>query len=225
MSSSSLSLTRFIVGFSLFLLFLFGKSWEAVPETKNLSEAAEAKARVYSRIAAGAGALQNISSDFHQEKHLAILKNPLMSEGRFVYQKPERLLWEVRRPSPEGFQVQGTKVKRWRGSPQEVESIDLNADPPVKAMVEQIFAWSRADFPWLEKRYNIQVREEKPTVLKLIPLDPQEKKFVAFIQISFSMDWAYVRSVEIHEKGGDFTTIVFSDARVNQSLPVGLWKR
>ncbi|MEW6185024.1 MAG: outer membrane lipoprotein carrier protein LolA [Thermodesulfobacteriota bacterium] len=225
MNISSLSLRRFQVGLALFFLILFGKAWGAVPETKPQSNSTEVKDRVYSRIAASAEALRTVSSDFSQEKHLAMLKNPLISEGRFVYEKPDRLFWEFRRPAPAGFQVQGTKVKRWRGSLRQAETIALEEDPPVKAMVEQIFAWSRADFPWLEKRYTIQVREETPTLLKLTPLSPQEKKFIGFIQIAFSPDWAYVRSVEIHEKRGDFTSIVFSGARVNQPIPEGLWEK
>ena len=93
----------------------------------------------------------------------------------------------------------------------------------IRAIVEQVLAWTRADFTWLEKRYRITVTEETPSFLKLIPLSSQEKKFLPYITIAFSEDWTHVRSVELHEKGGDFTRLRFINTLLNPSLPKDLF--
>ena len=85
-----------------------------------------------------------------------------------------------------------------------------------KAIVEQVFAWARADFPWLEKRYRITVTEDRPTSLKLNPLSSQEKKYVSHLIIAFSRDWSRVVSVDIHEKGGDYVRIKFSHTLLDE---------
>ena len=98
-------------------------------------------------------------------------------------------------------------------------------DPIAKAIIEQVFAWVRADFPWLEKRYKITVTEDTPTLLKLVPLSSQEKKYVSHLYIAFTEDWVHVKLVEIHEKGGDYTRITFSNISLNRPLPKDIFKQ
>ena len=75
------------------------------------------RSEAFSHIAAAVAGLQTISSDFTQEKHVSMLKDPLVSSGRFVYEKPDRLYWEITKPSPAGFVVRGGKARRWEGDP------------------------------------------------------------------------------------------------------------
>jgi len=37
--------------------------------------------------------------------------------------------------------------------------------------------------------------------------------------VRFSKNWSQLNSVEIHEKGGDFTRIIFVNTILNQPLP------
>ena len=99
------------------------------------------------------------------------------------------------------------------------QSFDLEKEPVINMIVEQIFAWTRADFPWLEKRYTITVSDEIPTELRLVPLSSQEKKHISHLMVRFSKNWSQLNSVEIHEKGGDFTRIIFVNTILNQPLP------
>jgi outer membrane lipoprotein-sorting protein len=154
-----------------------------------------------------------------------MLKEPLISIGKFAYEKPDRLYWEILKPSPLGFVVQGGQAKRWGSDPRVTETLEIDQEPMIRAIVDQVSAWTRADFPWLEKRYRITVLEETPYSLKLIPLSFQEKKFLAYITIAFSEDWTHVRSVELHEKGGDFTRLRFINTLLNPSLPKDFFRK
>jgi outer membrane lipoprotein-sorting protein len=214
--------------FSLFLVLfplLYCISSNLAAEIKPEPKAKENKSKIFTLIAEGASTVQTLSSDFSQERVLSLLKEPLISSGRFAYEKPDRLYWEIVKPSPMGFVVQGNKAKRWSGGSGATETVDIEQEPMIKAIVEQVFAWARADFTWLEKRYRITVREESPYSLKLIPLSFQEKKFLAYITIVFSEDWTHVRSVELHEKGGDLTRLQYINTLLNPSLPKDLFDK
>jgi outer membrane lipoprotein-sorting protein len=219
-------LTQRSLGLFLLLFFLLGyASPDPAAEIKTEQKAREDKSQIFALISAGASRVQALSSDFSQERHLSMMKEPLISLGKFAYEKPDRLYWEILKPSPMGFVVQGDKVRRWSGNSGVTESLEVNQDPMIRAIVEQVLAWTRADFTWLEKRYRITVAEETPSFLKLIPLSAQEKKFLPYITIAFSEDWTHVRSVELHEKGGDFTRLRFINTLLNPSLPKDLFVR
>ena len=177
------------------------------------------KSEAFARISSESKNLQTISSDFTQERHLAVLKDPLLSIGRFGYIKPDSLYWEITKPVPSGFAMIGGKARRWMNNQRHSQSFDLEKEPVINMIVEQIFAWTRADFPWLEKRYTITVSDEIPTELRLVPLSSQEKKHISHLMVRFSKNWSQLNSVEIHEKGGDFTRIIFVNTILNQPLP------
>jgi outer membrane lipoprotein-sorting protein len=209
--------------FVFFFLLCYTPSKPAAEKTISEQKTKENKSKIFSLIAAGASKVQTLASDFSQERHLSMMKEPLISIGKFAYEKPDRLYWESVKPSPLGFVVQGDKARRWSSDSGATETLEINQEPMIRAIVEQVFAWARADFPWLEKRYRITVMEENPFLLKLIPLSSQEKKFLSYMTIAFSEDWTHVRLVELHEKGGDFTRLRFMNTLLNPSLPKDLF--
>ncbi|MBA4419400.1 MAG: hypothetical protein C0392_16070 [Syntrophus sp. (in: bacteria)] len=213
-----------VISTGIFLVLLFAFYGNGA-ETMTVQESQDMKPRVFARITETASALNTITSDFTQERYTSMLKDPLVSRGRFVYEKPDRLYWELIKPSPSGFVVNGGKARRWGSNPSEAETFRIDKEPIIKAIVEQVFAWARADFPWLEKRYVVTVAEGPKTILKLVPRSPQEKKYITHLYIAFSGNWEYVNSVEIHEKSGDYTRIVFLDALLNKPLPKNVFEQ
>ena len=215
-------------GLALFLVFFFSLvqgTWLSAAEINPEPNSKNPKSRIFSQIAAGASTVKTLSSDFSQERHLSMLKEPLISTGKFAYEKPDHIYWEIEKPSPMGFVLQGDKGMRWGGNSKVPEPLEINQEPMIKAIVEQVLAWTRADFSWLEKRYRISLLDETSHSLKLIPLSFQEKRFLTHIAISFSEDWTTVRSVELHEKGGDFTRLRFFNTLINPSLSSDLFRK
>ena len=52
----------------------------------------------------------------------------------------------------------------------------------------------------------------------LLPISPQEKKYLDHLLITFAADASYVAAVEVHEPDGDFTRIQFLNTRINNPL-------
>jgi outer membrane lipoprotein-sorting protein len=183
--------------------------------------AGEGSPALFASLERSAAGVNTLSSDFVQEKHLSMFKTVLVSKGRFNFKKPDLLRWELTSPVVSGFVLQGDKGRRWHERTGRTESFLISREPVMKLVSEQLFAWARADFSWLRKEYRISVLEESPVTLRLEP-----RLAVGFLQhllITFSADGRYVRSVELHEKDGDFTRIRFVNTLVNKQLAAELF--
>jgi outer membrane lipoprotein-sorting protein len=180
-------------------------------------------AALFSSLERTAGSVKTLSSDFVQEKHLSMFKTVLSSKGRFYFTKPDLLRWELTAPVASGFVLKGEKGRRWHERTGRTESFQISQEPVMKLVSDQLFAWARADFSWLKKEYRISVLSESPVALRLEPRSAVTAGFLHHLLISFSADGRYVKSVELHEKDGDFTRIKFVNTAVNKPLSADLF--
>lgn len=183
----------------------------------------DGSAALFSSLEQTAGTVKTISSDFVQEKHLSMFKSVLTSRGRFYFSKPDQLRWELTAPVASGFVLKGDKGRRWHERTGRTENFQISQDPIMKLVSEQLFAWAKADFAWLRKEYRITVLNESPAALRLEPRSAATAGFLHHLLINFSTDGRHVRSVELHEKDGDFTRIKFVNAVVNKPLQPDLF--
>jgi outer membrane lipoprotein-sorting protein len=181
------------------------------------------KAGAFQRISKTVSGIKTISGKFRQERRLAMLTRPIVSTGRFYCEKPDRLRWELVHPEPSGFLVNGNLAKQWKGKEGPSDSFEIKQNPLIKLIVDQIFAWATADLKQLEQRYDINLVQDDPIILKLVPRSSKEKKYVDHIRISFEAGTNYVHAVNILEKGGDSTRIEFFDLVINSQLQHGLF--
>ena len=196
-----------------------GLSGQVQIDTKEFAD----NGRIFSQIADSASRVKTLSSDFIQEKHLSMLENVLIAKGRFYYKRNDRLRWELNEPIISGFSVNGRKAKRWDGKSGKTQLFEVREVPFIEVFADQVFAWTKADFKGLQKRYRIEVLAQTPADLKLFPIFSQEKKYLDHLRIVFAADAGYVNAVEVHEPDGDFTRIRFLNTRINEPLQDSLF--
>ena len=182
------------------------------------SEKSDNQNKIFSEIANSASQVETFSCDFLQEKHMSMLDNVLTSRGRLYYKRDKRLRWEINHPATSGFAVNGDQAKRWEGDSGRTQTFKVNQIPFIKVFTDQVFSWASADFKRLKKRYHIKVLSDDPIKLMLLPISPQEKKYLDNFQISFATNASYVSAVEIHEPDDDFTRIQFFNTVINHPL-------
>jgi outer membrane lipoprotein-sorting protein len=202
--------------FVLSASFMVCAEEQQVPQ-EPAKEPLKGKAGAFARIEKTVSTVHAVASEFRQERRLAMLKEPVVSSGRFYYEKPDKLRWEFISPDPSGFLVNGKLAKQWKGKDNPPEAFDLQQNPVIQLIVDQLLAWTKADFAWIEQRYIISVVKEDPIALKLLPRSSKEKKYIDHILISFEADTQYANAVGIVEKGGDSTHIRFFNMVVNNS--------
>lgn len=175
------------------------------------------------RLQQKAAGVKTLQSDFTQEKHLAMFKEVLLSRGRFVFGRPDRLRWEIVEPVGTGFVIAGGKGRRWHARTGRSEPFTLEREPVMKLVAEQLLAWAGADFDLLRRQYKIRVVSEEPAVLRLEPLAPGQG-FLDHLQVAFAPGGGYMTAVEVHEKGGDYTRIRFQEPVVNGAVAEDLFR-
>lgn len=211
-------MTRTLILLASVALFIgTASAWAAGPKSTTISP------EVVSRLEKTAGTTRTIASDFVQEKHLAMFKTVIKSKGRFYYQKPDQLRWELTAPVSSGFVLKGDKGRRWHERTGRTENFAISQEPVMKIVSEQLFAWTRADFGWLRSQYRINILDESPVLLRLEPLSASVASFLHHLLISFSTDGRHLKSVEVHENDGDFTRITFVNTLVNKPLPADIF--
>ncbi|MDH4100728.1 MAG: outer membrane lipoprotein carrier protein LolA [Nitrospirota bacterium] len=177
---------------------------------------------VLGRLQRLSSGIETLSSEFVQEKYLSVFKDMVVSRGRFCFKKPDTLRWELTKPVATGFVLKGKEGRRWHERTGLNEKFDINREPVIRIVAQQLMAWTRADFDRLRKEYRIAVISENPVTLRLDPLFGTGG-FLDHLRIAFSEDGRHVKIVELREKDGDFTRIRFENTLVNQSLPDGLF--
>lgn len=161
--------------------------------------------------------IKTLSSDFSQEKYLSVFQEMLPASGRFYYRKPDQLRWELTSPVTSGFVLKGNQGRRWSQADDAGDRFDISREPVMKIVAEQLLAWTRADFDRLRTEYDMTLLQEFPVTLRLDPKGGAER-FLDHLQIIFSESGGHVQQVEVHEKGGDFTRIIFHGTAINRPV-------
>lgn len=134
--------------------------------------------------------------DFHQQKHLKVLRKPLISTGSFTYHQSKGVIWKTLTPVPSILLVNESKLLTGQG------------EQAVPAAFGKVFkAMLGGDLAELTNGFSITGTNQKTAwQLELIPKDEMLKKIISTIVLSGDTE---VRSLEIREAGGNFTQINF----------------
>ncbi len=188
------------------------------------NQSTRTKSQIFDLLRNAVSDVRTVSSEFRQERRLSMLKQPVISSGRFAFEKPDKLRWETAGPDPFGFFVNGNEAQQWKGKDSARQPFDLQGNPVLKLIVDQIIAWTSGDFKAIEKQYAITVVRDNPVLFRLVPKSSREKKYIRQILISFEPDTNYAKRVEIVEQGGDSTVIEFFDMKININLDKSLFE-
>jgi outer membrane lipoprotein-sorting protein len=165
--------------------------------------------------------IQSVKADFFQERHLQILKDPLVSEGRFFYLASGSLRWEYLSPLRSVMLQKGDSIRLYHfseGTWKQDMAQGVEARRMVLAEMSQ----------WFQGRFE-ESRIFKHSYSKGPPgrifLTPGEgiNKFILGIEIVLSDRPGVIDRVEITEPDGSATRIVFKNVEINASLPSKLF--
>lgn len=177
---------------------------------------------VLQKLQAQATAVESISSEFSQESHLSVFVVPVISNGRFLFRKPDKLRWEYLSPMTEGFAFDGGHGVRWTETTK--ASFSLRNDPLMNVVAKQLLAWATFDIAWLSAEYDISLESDSPVLLKLIPKSSDTAVVLKHLLIEFSLSSNTVKKVELHDQSGDLTRILFENPQVNTLLDDAMFR-
>lgn len=183
-SSSGLR-QNFISGIFLKILLLILFSF-------NHSHAGDVTSQITSRLVK----TEITQGDFQQEKHLKILRKPLISRGTFTYHQTKGVIWKTLTPVPSLLLVDDIRLLTAQG------------ELAVPAAFSKVFkAMLGGDLKQLADGFSISGTDQKTSwQLELKPKDELLKKIINSIVLSGDNE---LRLLEIKEGGGNITRIKF----------------
>ena len=171
--------------------------------------------------------LQTLEANFREEKQLALLKMPLITEGRLYYARPGYLLRSVEKPSvsrvrigPERLEVINAESK---------QTIDLRSRPDVKLFVESFTRVLAGDGDALSRGYKISFQpaacampdqrcettaDRKPWRLRLVPKSKQLGALIRSLEMEGHA--LAVHTIRVVEAKGDVSVTHISNVRANR---------
>jgi outer membrane lipoprotein-sorting protein len=149
-----------------------------------------------------------VRARFRETKHLALLEEPLETEGVVVFAPPDRLARHTTRPGRSSVVAHGGHVViRDETGRQELE---LGEDDPARQLVDNLAVLLRGDLEALRARYSVQFqRDGDGWQLELEPRSRLLRRIVASIRSQGQ--GAELHRMEMLEPNGDSTVTTFFD--------------
>lgn len=170
---------------------------------------ASGSAPALERFLSGRRDVVSLRARFVQEKHVALLEEPLVSRGRFSFRRGHGFRWEVEEPERFVVEVAGGVLRA--GPPGELRAIEGGPAADLLAGLGGLLAGA-------EPAAGFDVRNTgRPDVLVLRPRDPRLARSIASIELELDRETGVPRGLRIREPNGDRTRIELGGVRVERA--------
>lgn len=145
-------------------------------------------------------------ADFQEVREIALLREPLESEGTLYFLPPDRLARHTHRPEPGLLLIEGDRL-RTRDSLGE-EELDLAAQPRARRLVDQLTLLLRGDLPALRDAYDAAFDTDGAGwSLVLVPRDAVAREIIG--RISLHGEGENLLELRVVDASGDRTRTLF----------------
>lgn len=190
----------------------------AVPEASPAASAGcGTPQQCFARMADAQRDVARIRAGFRQTKHVALLKDPLVSTGRFTFDRPDRVRWEMVTPDPLVVEIAGGSLRA--GPPGAVADVD--AGPAVGLFRDLGGLFTGASEYAGEQRFTLSPGTSGPWSFVLTPRDPSVARVIRAIEVALDPATGGPRRVAITESSGDRTEIELVDVVVERAAGDG----
>jgi len=172
------------------------------------------EAQVKAKINQTAAKLKSMQCDFVQTKHLKMLNDKMVSNGKMYYQQSNKLRWEYITPYHYTFILNQSQVLLKNNKRNDV--IDVNQNKIFKEitriMMNSVVGKSLSD----DKDFSSMITESQTEwIATLTPLRKDMKQMFKEIQLYFNKSASIVSKVVLIEKNGDKTVIELKNVQTN----------
>lgn len=180
------------------------------------------KQEVITRINKTAAGLKSMSCSFTQTKHLSLLSDKMVSEGKMSYKQPDKLRWEYTSPYQYLFIFNGSKVYVGNNSRKDV--IDTQTNKVFKEVARIMMSTVTGTALSNSADFSIDVGDGSSTwKVTLIPKKKEMKGMFTKIELSFNKSNLMIAEINIYEKNNDRTNIRIKDVSTNITLNESLF--
>jgi hypothetical protein len=152
---------------------------------------------------------------FDQTKHLAGMKKPLASNGRFCVVAGKGVLWRTLKPFPNTLRLTRDEIVSFQGE-RVAMRLEAKQEPTVRMINSVLFSLLSGDLGQLETLFEVDGGVDGGTWnVALKARQPALAKAIGAIALDGG---AYVKNIQIVEASGDKTFIVFSEIKTGEGV-------
>ena len=168
--------------------------------------------------------ITSVKAHFTQEKHMQILRKPIISKGLFYYQAPDSVRWEYTSPVKNVLLMCKGSISRFTmGSTGFVEDRGGSAEA-MRMVLQQIGRWSKGQFDQ-DETFSATLKGGKAPKIILTPKEKGFAKMISVIVLDFSAEKpGVIKSIKITENKGNYTLFEFNDVQLNSKINERLFR-
>lgn len=175
------------------------------------------------RIQAAGKRTRTLQASFVQRRRMPMFKSEVVSKGRMVFQRPDRLRWESFAPDAAVVLMRGERAEV-RIPGEAPRRLDLQEGSALGSLVGQMLVWFGVrPASHLHRHYQVSLSGGTEPQLELRPRDPALRRRITSLKIRLGKDLA-PRSVELAGSEGDRTRIEFGAVQRNQPVAEALFR-
>lgn len=158
----------------------------------------------------GMAGVRTVAAAFEQEKTLALLEEPFRTSGVLLFQRPDRLRWEIQVPFRSLLIVAGDEAAKYEFIDGERRRLALGRGAgAVAAVMERIRGWFQGRFDRDGEQYELRARRAPEPTIVLVPKDPALRENLRAIEVRLTARLDAIERVVLEERGGDRTVMTF----------------
>jgi outer membrane lipoprotein-sorting protein len=152
-----------------------------------------------------------LSAHFREEKTMALLSVPLVSEGELHYEKPRKLARHTLSPGKSSLVLLGEQLTF--GDAQHEETMGVNAHPALRVLVDTFVSVLAGDQRALSAMADVRLEKlgTKGFRIHVTPRDPAVLKLVR--SMSFEGEGTNLTGMQLLDANGDLSVTTFSNVR------------
>jgi outer membrane lipoprotein-sorting protein len=160
---------------------------------------------------------QTIDARFTQTKTVSLLNEPVISTGRFLFKRPDRMRLEIESPRPATIIINGRDIYVPGISASEQQQLST---APMAAMFVELGAMFSGSPAALRRHFYVAAQSTAGSIdVTLTPTLPEWQKLFRTIRLRFSEPDFVVSSMVLDDALGDHLEIVMRDVHRNAELP------
>jgi outer membrane lipoprotein-sorting protein len=185
--------------------------------------------QVLSKMDQNAASFKSMSANVKQLSHTAVINEDNASQGTVKMKRAKgnpQFLAEFTQPDPKSVALSSSKAEIYYPKLNEVQEYDLG-----RGMVEKYLALGfGASGKEMQSDFGLKLLAEEPvngqktTHIEMIPKDARVLQQFPKIEMWISDATGYPVQTKMHQTGGDYMTVTYSDVRINPGIADSAYK-
>jgi outer membrane lipoprotein-sorting protein len=153
----------------------------------------------------------SLQANFREERHMSILKEALVNQGKLWYTPPDKFRREIEGSQPSTTVIDGKQMTIYYPNLKTAERYNLDKRPELKNSIQAITAG--LNFQRLGDYYNIEgTKEGKVYHVTLTPKTASIRKMVKSVTITVQQDLT-PEAVDLETARGEKVNIIYSNVK------------